>query len=84
MNIVIFLVIRHPVQPVISLRCGRIIYEAGKINEITVPVELLVPFLAEHNIAVNLGVALAVIYRFGNEMHPLSLRKYFEEKSFSR
>ena len=62
MNIVIFLVIGHPVEPVIGLRRGMVTYESGKVNEITVPVELLVPFLAEHHVSVNLRIALPVIY----------------------
>ena len=46
------------------------------------PVELLVPFLAEHYVSVNLRVALQVIYRFGNEMHSPLSEEIFRGKVF--
>ena len=50
-------------------------------HEISVPVELLIAFLAEHNVAIYLSIALLVVHTFCNEMHTTFFQQILSVKS---
>ena len=50
-------------------------------NEIPMPVKLLVALLAEHDITIDLGIALLMINTFRNEMYAPFFKQIFRIKS---